>query len=60
VTFVPRAPEGPAATHGHTAEDVALYAAGPGSERLRGVLDNTDIPRRIAQLLGWPAPGLAP
>jgi alkaline phosphatase len=60
VTFVPRAPEGPAATHGHTGEDVALYAGGPGSEAFRGVLDNTDIARRIARSVGWPAPGLEP
>lgn len=44
---------------GHTAADVPLYAFGPGAERFAGVLDNTDIAKRIARLLGFdnfPAP----
>jgi alkaline phosphatase len=40
-------------THGHTGEDVPIYASGPGAELFGGALDNTDIARRIAGLLGW-------
>lgn len=40
-------------THGHTGEDVPLYASGPGAERFGGALDNTDIAQRLATLLGW-------
>jgi alkaline phosphatase len=50
VTFVPRVDDAEAATHGHTGEDVAIYAGGPGSERFRGRLDNTDIARRLAEV----------
>lgn len=37
---------------GHTAADVPLYAFGPGSERFAGVMDNTEIAKRIAELTG--------
>jgi len=43
----------------HTAADVPLYAFGPGAVRFAGTLDNTDIAKRIAELLGFdhfPAP----
>jgi alkaline phosphatase len=40
-------------TKGHTGEDVPLYAGGPGAERFAGVLDNAELPRRLAALLGW-------
>jgi alkaline phosphatase len=53
VTWSTRVLETTEATKGHTGEDVPLYAAGQGAERFRGVLDNTDIPQRIAALLGW-------
>ncbi|WP_291869160.1 alkaline phosphatase [Bradyrhizobium sp.] len=36
----------------HSGEDVILTAAGPGSERVRGSLDNTDVFRVIADALG--------
>ena len=36
----------------HTASDVPVYAFGPGSEQFSGVLDNTDIAKRIAELTG--------
>jgi len=36
----------------HTAGDVPLYAFGPGSEHFAGVMDNTEIPKRIAELMG--------
>jgi len=39
-------------TTGHTACNVPLLAFGPGADRFSGVLDNTDIPKRIAQLWG--------
>ncbi len=39
------------ASDGHTAQGVPLYAYGPGSLRFTGVFDNTDIARRIAELL---------
>ena len=38
-------------TGGHTAEDVQIFAYGPGSEQFRGYLDNTDIAKRMAALL---------
>jgi alkaline phosphatase len=50
VTFVPRVDDAEVATHGHTGEDLAIYAGGPGSERFRGRLDNTDIARRLAEV----------
>ncbi len=40
-------------TGGHTAADVGLHAFGPGSTRFRGVHDNTDVARIIAELMGW-------
>lgn len=38
-------------TKGHTGSPVPVYAIGPGALRFAGVQDNTDIPRKIAQLL---------
>jgi alkaline phosphatase len=38
-------------TGGHTAIDVQIFAKGPGSERFRGHLDNTDIAQNIFELL---------
>lgn len=32
----------------HTGVDVQLYAYGPGSDRFRGLLDNTDLPKLMA------------
>ena len=40
-------------THGHTGEDVPIYASGPGAERFGGTLDNTEIAQRLATILGW-------
>ncbi|MEO8274885.1 MAG: alkaline phosphatase [Thermoanaerobaculia bacterium] len=40
-------------THGHTGEDVPIFASGPSSQLFGGVLDNTDIPKRIAAIFGW-------
>jgi alkaline phosphatase len=39
-------------TNGHTAAEVTLHAYGPGRERFTGLLDNTDVARRIAALQG--------
>jgi alkaline phosphatase len=39
-------------TGGHTAVDVNLYAFGPGRESFIGNLDNAEIGRRIAELMG--------
>ena len=36
----------------HSGEDVILTATGPGSERVRGSMDNTDVFRVIADALG--------
>jgi len=36
----------------HTAQDVPLYAVGPGAEAFEGFLDNTDIAPILARLLG--------
>lgn len=38
-------------TTAHSGEMVPVFAYGPGSEHFRGIMDNTDIPRRIAMLL---------
>jgi alkaline phosphatase len=39
-------------TGGHTAFPVRVFAVGPGAERFTGELDNTDIPKRLAEVLG--------
>lgn len=36
----------------HTAQPVITFAVGPGEEEFRGALDNTDIARKMARLLG--------
>jgi len=36
----------------HSGEDVILTAAGPGADRVRGQMDNTEVFRVIAQALG--------
>jgi alkaline phosphatase len=38
-------------TKGHTGEDVNVYAYGPGSERFRGQIDNTDHAKIIFDIL---------
>ena len=62
VTWLPRVdpldPDTPGwsrdkSTNGHTGEDVPLFAGGPGAERFQGVLDNTEVPLRLVDLLGW-------
>jgi len=39
-------------TTDHTASQVPIYAFGPQAVRFTGVLDNTDIPKKIALILG--------
>ncbi len=39
-------------TKGHSGGPVGVWALGPGATRFTGVQENTDIPRKIAQLLG--------
>jgi alkaline phosphatase len=39
----------------HSGEDVILTAAGPGSEQVRGSMDNTEVFRVIAEALGLAA-----
>ncbi len=39
-------------TKGHSGAPVGIWAMGPGAVRFTGVQDNTDIPKKIAQLLG--------
>jgi alkaline phosphatase len=36
----------------HTGLPVPLYAFGPGALDFTGVMDNTQVPKRIAKLLG--------
>ena len=36
----------------HSGEDVILTAIGPGSERVHGSMDNTEVFRVIAEALG--------
>ncbi len=38
-------------TKDHTAADVPLFAFGPGCGKFSGCIDNTDIPKKIADLL---------
>ena len=40
------------ATDKHTSIPVQMFAYGPGARLFSGVLDNTDIPRRLSALLG--------
>lgn len=37
----------------HTNHWTPLFAAGPGADAFTGVLENTDVPRRIATLMAW-------
>lgn len=38
-------------TKGHTGSPVPVYAFGPHAQRFTGVLDNTDVPKILAELL---------
>jgi alkaline phosphatase len=39
-------------THDHTGALVPVLAFGPGAEEFVGIMDNTDLPRKIASLVG--------
>jgi alkaline phosphatase len=39
-------------SNAHTFINVPVYAIGAGAERFSGYIDNTDIPKRIAELMG--------
>ena len=39
-------------TKGHSACNVPILADGPGADSFTGVLDNTDVPKRIAEVWG--------
>ncbi len=40
------------ASGGHSATPVPIYAFGPAAEKFSGVMDNTEIPKRLADLMG--------
>ncbi|KAB2338480.1 alkaline phosphatase [Cytobacillus depressus] len=40
-------------TGGHTANPIPLFAFGKGANTFHGVLDNTDVPKKIAELMGY-------
>ncbi len=40
-------------TGGHTGNLIPLFAYGNGASTFDGVLDNTDIPKKITALMGW-------
>jgi alkaline phosphatase len=54
------APKGPIRTtslrmdNGHTGEEVLAAAQGPGAERVRGYMANTDLFRAMIAAYGWP------
>ena len=43
----------PLASETHSAEEVAIYAIGPGAELVRGTVKNTFIYRVMAKALGF-------
>lgn len=45
-------PEGTFTTGGHTDTPVRVLAFGPRAQRFTGQIDNTDVPRRIAEVVG--------
>lgn len=40
-------------TGGHTGNLIPLFAYGKGAETFNGVLDNTEVPKKIAELMGY-------
>jgi len=43
----------------HTAEEVVVAARGPGAERVRGFLSNTDVFHVMMAAYGWKPAGAA-
>ena len=48
--------------NGHSGEEVLAAAQGPGADRVRGYLSNTDLFRVMMSAFGWsvPAPASTP
>jgi alkaline phosphatase len=40
-------------TGDHTATMVPVFAFGPGAENFTGIMENTDIPKKIMKLMGF-------
>jgi alkaline phosphatase len=40
-------------TGDHTATMVPVFAYGPGAENFTGIMENTDIPKKIMKLMGF-------
>ncbi|PKG25690.1 alkaline phosphatase [Niallia nealsonii] len=40
-------------TGGHTSNMIAVFAYGKGASQFHGVMDNTDIPKKLAKLMGF-------
>ncbi|WP_371130445.1 alkaline phosphatase [Phenylobacterium sp.] len=45
----------PLSSAAHTGEDIAAYARGPGSARLRGLMDHPGVFQVMREALGLPA-----
>jgi alkaline phosphatase len=46
--------------NGHTGEEVLVAAQGPGAQRVRGYMANTDLFRVMMDAYGWPLPKPVP
>ena len=46
--------------NGHAGEEVLVAAQGPGAQRVRGYMANTDVFRVMMDAFGWPVPKPAP
>lgn len=40
-------------TGGHTSNMIVVFAYGKGADQFHGVMDNTDIPKKLAELMGF-------
>jgi alkaline phosphatase len=38
-------------SHAHTGINVPVYAIGPGSQLFEGIIDNTEIPKKMEKLM---------
>jgi len=46
-------------TWSHTGVDVNLYSYGPGSDRIRGSLENSEVGGRLEGMMGWDLAGMS-
>jgi alkaline phosphatase len=46
--------------NGHSGEEVLVAAQGPGAQRVRGYMANTDLFRVMMAAYGWPVPASVP